>query len=46
MESKPVLENALQLRRYDDLGKQTDLATPPIDSYAERVERCLRNSQA
>ena len=46
MESNPGLEIAVQLRRYDDLGKQQDHETPPIGAYAAQVQRCLLASQA
>ena len=33
----PYAEEALRLRRYDDLAKVPGLATPPLDHYLSMV---------
>ena len=45
LEANPGLEIALKLRRYDDQGKQRGPSTPPIEAYAECVQRCLRSDR-
>ncbi len=42
LESNPALDIAVRLRRFDDLGKDTDGSPPSIDAYADCVKRCLR----
>ena len=41
-EQNPHLEAALRLRRYDDQGKVTDLATPDMESYRPLLEALVR----
>ena len=38
----PHYQDALQLRRWDDLAKVRDLETPTIDTYREIVQACLK----
>ncbi|MYE87725.1 HD family phosphohydrolase [Candidatus Poribacteria bacterium] len=38
----PHYEDALQLRRWDDLAKVRGLETPAIDTYREIVQACLK----
>ena len=38
----PHLDGALQLRRWDDLAKVTDLEVPPLESYREDVLAAMR----
>ena len=37
--SKPFAEDAMSLRRWDDLAKQPDKDTPAIDHYMRLIER-------
>ena len=36
---KPFAEEAIALRRWDDLAKQPDKDTPTIDHYMRLIER-------
>ena len=38
----PHFEDALSLRRWDDLAKVRNLETPGLETYREVVESCLR----
>lgn len=38
----PAFEDAIRLRRWDDLGKEPDAAVPPIDAYFEDLRAALR----
>ncbi len=38
----PHADAAVRLRRYDDLAKVVDLATPPLAHYLEMAARCVR----
>ena len=38
----PHFEDALSLRRWDDLAKVRNLDTPDLETYREVVESCLR----
>ena len=38
----PHYQDALQLRRWDDLAKVKGLKTPAIDTYREIVQACLK----
>ena len=38
----PHYQDALQLRRWDDLAKVKGLKTPVIDTYRETVQACLK----
>jgi phosphonate degradation associated HDIG domain protein len=38
---KPYAEDALRLRRWDDLAKQADRATPDLDHYLHVVSRVM-----
>ena len=38
----PHYQDALQLRRWDDLAKVRGLETPAIDTYREIVQACLK----
>ena len=40
-EAEPHYQQAVQLRKWDDLGKIEGLEVPEIDTYAQVVERCL-----
>jgi phosphonate degradation associated HDIG domain protein len=44
--SKPYAEDALRLRRWDDLAKVADTATPEIDHYLQLVERVMEKRAA
>ncbi len=44
-EQHAELEFVVQLRRFDDLAKQSDLDVPPLESYADCVRRCLRSDR-
>ena len=35
-------ENAVRLRKWDDLAKVKDLKTPGLESYREAVQGCLK----
>ncbi|KWR76501.1 phosphonate degradation HD-domain oxygenase [Cupriavidus sp. IDO] len=37
-------EAAVRLRRYDDLAKVVDLATPPLAHYLDMAARCVRTA--
>ena len=37
----PHFEDALVLRRWDDLGKVKGLDTPALETYREVVQKCL-----
>lgn len=39
--SKPYAEDALRVRRWDDLAKEANRATPDIDHYMSVVERVM-----
>ena len=41
-EQIPYSEDALSLRRWDDLAKVKNLETPGLEAYREVVESCLR----
>ena len=41
-EENPHYQNAVQLRKWDDLAKEKDLATPGLESYREAVTACLK----
>ena len=38
----PHYQDALQLRRWDDLAKVRGLETPAIDTYREIAQACLK----
>lgn len=40
----PHALEAVRLRRYDDLAKVVDLATPPLDHYLDMAARCMRTA--
>jgi [1-hydroxy-2-(trimethylamino)ethyl]phosphonate dioxygenase len=40
----PFAEEALQLRRWDDVGKLEGLATPPLEHYRPALEAGLRSA--
>lgn len=40
--AKPHALEAVRLRRYDDLAKVVDLATPPLTHYLDMAARCVR----
>ncbi|HEY0294307.1 MAG TPA: HD domain-containing protein [Bordetella sp.] len=40
--TQPHAEAAVRLRRYDDLAKEVDAATPPLSHYLPLVERLLK----
>ena len=40
--AKPHALEAVRLRRYDDLAKVVDLATPPLTHYLDMAARCAR----
>lgn len=40
-EASPFAEAAVRLRRYDDVGKQPGLATPPLEHYRPTLEAAL-----
>jgi [1-hydroxy-2-(trimethylamino)ethyl]phosphonate dioxygenase len=40
-ESEPHFENALRLRRWDDLAKDPQLETQPIEHFRGALEQCL-----
>lgn len=40
-QAQPYAEDALRLRRWDDLAKQANLATPPLAHYLAVVARVL-----
>ncbi len=40
--ARPHAEAAVRLRRYDDLAKVVDLATPPLSHYLDMAARCAR----
>jgi predicted HD phosphohydrolase len=39
--SKPYAEDALRVRRWDDLAKEANRATPDLDHYLSVVERVM-----
>ena len=41
-EQIPHYQDALQLRRWDDLAKVRDLETPAVNTYREIVQACLK----
>jgi phosphonate degradation associated HDIG domain protein len=41
-EQIPYSEDALMLRRWDDLAKVADLETPKLEAYREVVQQCLK----
>jgi phosphonate degradation associated HDIG domain protein len=41
-ESNPYYASAVQLRRYDDMGKVTDMPTPGIEEFREMLESFIR----
>ena len=44
-EALPQHEQAVQLRRYDEVAKVKDLVTPPVAHFLPHVARCLRSSE-
>lgn len=42
--AKPHALEAVRLRRYDDLAKVIDLATPPLSHYLDMAARCVRHA--
>ncbi|MCU0839509.1 MAG: HD domain-containing protein [Rhodospirillales bacterium] len=40
--ANPAGADAIRLRRWDDAGKQRDLAVPTLDHFLAIAERCLR----
>jgi phosphonate degradation associated HDIG domain protein len=38
---QPFAEDAVRLRRYDDLAKDPDRAVPPLDHYLPRLEQLM-----
>ncbi len=43
-ESLPHYDAAVRLRRYDDMGKVTDMETPDIESFRSLIESFVRKS--
>jgi len=43
---KPFAQDALSLRRWDDLAKCPERATPPLDHYIQLVERLVAGHRA
>lgn len=43
-EQEPFWRQALELRRFDDLGKEPELETPPVAHYLAKLPAFLRNS--
>ena len=41
-EKNPFWEHAVQLRKWDDLGKEKGAETPGLEAYREVVQRCLK----
>ena len=41
-EQNPHWENAVQLRKWDDLAKEKGLKTPGLESYRAAVQGCLK----
>ncbi|TWT32144.1 HD domain-containing protein [Blastopirellula retiformator] len=41
-ESGPFFQAAIELRRFDDLGKEPDLETPPVEYYLAKLPPFLR----
>ena len=41
-EKIPYFEDALMLRRWDDLAKVAELETPKLEAYREVVQQCLK----
>jgi len=37
----PQAQDAIQLRRFDEMAKVRDLQTPPVEHFLPYVERCL-----
>ncbi|HVE05693.1 MAG TPA: HD domain-containing protein [Paraburkholderia sp.] len=44
--SKPYAEDALRLRRWDDLAKVAGTVTPDVDHYLQLVERVMEKRMA
>ena len=40
-EKLPHFDEAIRLRRYDDMGKVKDMVTPPLESYRSLLEACV-----
>ncbi len=43
-EREPFFEQAVQLRRWDDLAKSPDLQLPPVESFEGLLSACLQKS--
>lgn len=41
-EAEPFAQAGVQVRRYDDAGKDPDMVTPPLEHYRPVMERCVR----
>ena len=41
-EASPYFEDAVQLRRFDDLGKEPAMQTPPLEHFRVYLEAALR----
>ena len=41
-EKNPFWENAVQLRKWDDLAKKKGVETPGLETYREAVQSCLK----
>ena len=41
-EKNPFWKNAVQLRKWDDLGKKKGTETPGLEAYREVVQNCLK----
>lgn len=40
-EQQPSWQEAVQLRRWDDIGKQPEMATPPLSHFLSLAAQCL-----
>uniref|UniRef100_A0A8H7N0P2 HD domain-containing protein n=1 Tax=Bionectria ochroleuca TaxID=29856 RepID=A0A8H7N0P2_BIOOC len=45
-ENNPWLQEKLAVRRYDDLAKNPDAVTPPLEAYQEMAYKCLLESRS
>ena len=41
-ESNPYYQNAVHLRKWDDLAKVKNLKTPELETYRDAVAHCLK----
>ena len=42
-ESEPFFREALELRKWDDLAKDTDKTTPSLEHFHPALEACLKS---